>query len=308
MKIVRTVLGDIAPDALGVTLCHEHLFTNPPRWAREKDSDMVLDRIEAAIGEVADFDGLGGGSLIEMTTADYGRNAAALHAVAEQTSVNIISASGYQKGIYYPDTVADESAAQVADRFIEDVTVGIDGTAARAGVIKFGTCRTDEIRADERKVQEAVARTHLVTGAPISTHCQAGTLGTQQANGFAALGVDPGRVLIGHLDRNLDYGYLREVAETGVWLGFDHWTKPKYPSDDLRVQYIEQLFSEGHTRVMVSGDLGRPSYQPHYGGTPGFAGLLKQIRERLSAEIADTVFVNNPREFFAFEPEEARKP
>ncbi|GAA3723002.1 phosphotriesterase family protein [Gordonia hankookensis] len=304
MTAIRTVLGDIAPDDLGVTLCHEHLFTNPPRWARERDHDMVLDKVDAAIGEVADFNSLGGGALIEMTTEDYGRNAAGLLAVAEASRVHVVSASGYQKGIYYPDTVATESVDEISRRFVTDVTVGIDGTSARAGVIKFGTCRTDEIREDERKVQEAVARAHLSTGAPISTHCQAGTLGTLQANGFADLGVDPARVLIGHLDRNLDYGYLREVAQTGVWLGFDHWTKPKYPSDELRVSCIEQLFAEGYTQVMVSGDLGRPSYQPHHGGSPGFAGLLKQIRERLPAEIAETVFLTNPREFFAFTPTE----
>ncbi len=300
MTFVRTILGDIDPDDLGVTLCHEHLFTKPPKWARDQDNDMVLDNVDAAIAEVEDFDGIGGGGLIEMTTVDYGRNARALLAVAEASAVHIISASGYQKGIYYPASVAGDSVEDIAARFVSDITVGMDGTRARAGVIKFGTCRTDHIRDDEGKVQHAVAQAHLATGAPISTHCQAGTLGTLQANGFADLGVDPANVLIGHLDRNLDYGYLREVASTGSWLGFDHWTKPKYPSDELRVEYIERLFSEGHTRVMVSGDLGRPSYQPHHGGGPGFAGLLKNFRERLPVDIAEQVLSANPREFFAF--------
>lgn len=304
MPVIRTVLGDIAPESLGVTLCHEHLFTNPPKWAQDKDPDMVLDRVDAAIGEVTDFDSLGGGALVEMTTADYGRRGDGLLAVARATPVHIISASGYQKGIYYPESVATESVEEIAARFAADVTTGVDGTSARAGVIKFGTCRTDEIRADERKVQKAVARAHLETGAPISTHCQAGTLGDLQANGFADLGVDPDHVLIGHLDRNLDYDYLRKVAKTGVWLGFDHWTKPKYPSDDLRVDHIRRLADEGFTKIMVSGDLGRPSYQPHHGGTPGFAGLLKQIRDRLPADIAERVFVQNPRTFFAFTPRE----
>ncbi len=302
MPIIRTVLGDIAPEDLGVTLCHEHLLTNPPQWARDQDDDMVLHDIDAAIGEVADFKRHGGGALIEMTTEDYGRDAAGLLAIAEESPVQIISATGYQKGIYYPESVAAESIDEIAQRFITDIMVGIDGTSARSGVIKFGTCQTDRIREDERKVQHAVARAHLETGAPVSTHCQAGTLGALQANGFADLGVDPSNVLIGHLDRNLDYGYLQEVAQTGVWLGFDHWTKPKYPSDELRVEYIERLFSEGYTRVMVSGDLGRPSYQMRYGGTPGFAGLLQQVRERLDAEIAETVFLTNPREFFSFSP------
>ncbi len=69
---------------------------------------------------------------------------------------------------------------------------------------------------------------------------------------------------------------------------------------------MRRLFDEGYTKIMVSGDLGRPSYQPHHGGGPGFAGLLKQIRDRLPADIAERVFVDNPREFFAFTPREGQ--
>jgi len=300
--IVRTVLGDIDPAELGQTLCHEHLFTNPPAWATHEDSDMVLHNVDNAVSELDDFMAVGGGAVIEMTTADYGRNAEKLLAAAGRTAVHVVSASGYQKGIYYPDSVETESVDELAQRFVEDVTVGIDGTTARAGVIKYGTCRTDRIRDDEEKVQKATARAHLATGAPISTHCQAGTLGTVQVAGFEDHGVDPNRVLIGHVDRNLDYDYIRTLAGTGVWLGFDHWTKPKYPSDDIRISFVEKLFDEGFTKIMVSGDLGRPSYQPSYGGTPGFAGLTTQVQGRMNDKLIHQLFVVNPSQFFAFEP------
>lgn len=300
--IVRTVLGDIDPAELGVTLCHEHLFTKPPAWATNEDSDMVLDNVDNAVSELADFEAVGGGALIEMTTADYGRNAAKLLAAASRSDVHVVSASGYQKGIYYPDSVEADSVDDVAQRFIDDVTVGVDGTDLRAGVIKYGTCRTDHIRDDEKKVQRAVSRAHLATGVPISTHCQAGKLGTVQVAGFEEHGVDPDRVLIGHVDRNLDYDYVRELASTGVWIGFDHWTKPKYPSDDIRISFVERLFDDGFTKVMVSGDLGRPSYQPSYGGTPGFAGLTRRVQARMNDKLIHQLFVVNPAQFFAFEP------
>ncbi|MBY6414639.1 phosphotriesterase [Rhodococcus sp. BP-252] len=300
--IVRTVLGDIDPAELGVTLCHEHLFTKPPAWATNEDSDMVLDNVDNAVSELGDFEAVGGGALIEMTTADYGRNAAKLLAAASRSDVHVVSASGYQKGVYYPDSVEADSVDDVAQRFIDDVTVGVDGTDLRAGVIKYGTCRTDRIRDDEKKVQRAVSRAHLATGAPISTHCQAGKLGTVQVAGFEEHGVDPDRVLIGHVDRNLDYDYVRELASTGVWIGFDHWTKPKYPSDDIRISFVERLFDDGFTKVMVSGDLGRPSYQPSYGGTPGFAGLTRRVQARMNDKLIHQLFVVNPAQFFAFEP------
>ncbi|WP_132992691.1 phosphotriesterase [Gordonia zhaorongruii] len=305
MAIIRTVLRDIEPEELGVTLCHEHLFTGPPLWARSKDSDMVLADVDAAVGEIRDFSAVDGGALIEMTTEDYGRDIEGLLAVARAASPHLISATGYQKGIYYPESVETESVDSIAARFVSDIVEGIDGTAARSGVIKFGTCRTDEIRGDERKVQEAVASAHLQTGAPIATHCQAGTLGDAQVARFRDLGVSPDRILIGHLDRCLDYNYVRSIAVTGAWLGFDHWTKPKYPSDEVRGDFVQRLFEEGFTRIMISGDLGRPSYQPHHGGTPGFAGLLTQVRDRLPASIIGQATITNPREFFAFEPKAA---
>ncbi|MDV6263716.1 phosphotriesterase family protein [Rhodococcoides yunnanense] len=300
--IVRTVLGDIDPRDLGHTLCHEHLFTAPPEWATREDADMTLDSVENAVAELNDFEKMGGGALVEMTTADYGRDPVGLLAAAKRSTVHVISASGYQKGIYYPDSVASDGEDELAQRFIDDVSTGVDGTALRSGVIKYGTCRTDRILDDEKKVLKATARAHVATGAPISTHCQAGTLGDLQVAGFEENGVDPARVLIGHVDRNLDYDYIRGVADTGAWLGFDHWTKPKYPSDDIRISFVEKLFDEGFTKIMVSGDLGRPSYQPSYGGAPGFSGLLSQVRSRMNDDMIHQIFVVNPAQFFAFEP------
>ncbi|MBM9466557.1 phosphotriesterase family protein [Nakamurella leprariae] len=300
--IVRTVRGDIAPSALGVTLCHEHLFTRPPSWAVDLDDDMVLDDVDRAVTELQHFAGVGGGALIEMTTADYGRDPVGLAAAAARSTVHVVSASGYQKGIYYPESLQEETVESLTARFVTDITVGIDGSGPRCGVLKYGTCRTDFIRDDEQKVQRATAAAHLATGVPISTHCQAGTLGDVQVAGFRSAGVEPGRLLIGHVDRNLDYDYIRGIAATGAWLGFDHWTKPKYPSDDRRIEFVHRLFDEGFTRIMASGDLGRPSYQPSWGGTPGFSGILEQVRARMDDATAQRVFVDNPREFFAFEP------
>lgn len=307
MSAIRTILRDIAPEELGTTLCHEHLFTNPPAWAQADDADMVLSGVNAAVGECDDFAAVGGGALIEMTTPDYGRDVHGLLEVAKRSGPHVIAATGYQKGIYYPSSVETESIEDIAGRFINDVVAGMDGTEARAGVVKFGTCRTDHIRDDEQKIQRAVGLTHERTGVPIATHCQAGTLGDLQVGSFGELGVAPERILIGHLDRNLDYDYIRSIAQTGAWLGFDHWTKPKYPSDEIRAEFIRKLLDEGFSRIMISGDLGRPSYQPHHGGTPGFAGLLTSVKQRFPDDVWELLTVSNPRDFFSFNDKEANR-
>lgn len=297
--------GDVSASSLGITLCHEHLLTRPPQWALEVDADLLLSDPDKAATELDTYAAAGGGALVEMTTTDYGRDAAALLGVAERSDVRVVAATGYQKGIYYPDGLHETPVEDLASRMVEDVSVGMDGTRARAGVIKFGTCRTDRIRDDEGAVLSAVASAHLASGAPISTHTQAGTLGDVQLERFVDAGVPPASVLIGHVDRNLDPGYLRAMAQGGAWLGFDHWTKSKYAEDDDRVAQVRGLLEAGHDRIMVSGDLGRPSYQLAHGGGPGFSGILETVRGRLGDEIADLVLVRNPARFFAFEPVEA---
>jgi predicted metal-dependent phosphotriesterase family hydrolase len=298
--IVRTLAGDIPPAALGLTLSHEHLIAHAPADLGARDPDLSFGTVEGARAELEALAAAGGRAVVEMTTADYGRDAAGALRAAEGTGVHVIQATGLQKGTTYPPSVEHAGVDELAAAMVADVREGIDGAAARAGVIKAGTCGTEAMRDDERKVFAAVAAAHHATGAPISTHLQAGTLGHEQLDAFAQGGVDPGRVLLGHLDRNLDWDYHRSLAERGCWLGYDHVTKSKYAPDETRAEFIGRLLEQGHDRILVSGDLGRGSYQPAYGGAPGFTGVLARLRELLDAATLELLTVTNPARFFAF--------
>lgn len=298
--IVRTVLGDVEPAELGVTMCHEHLIAKaPPSFT---DPDLSFGTVEGAVAELEALHRAGGEALVEMTTPDYGRDIAGVVAAAERSSVHVIQTTGLQKGTTYPPEVETATIEKLRAPMVADVRDGIDGGEARAGVIKAGTCREHEVLELERKVFQAVAEAHLETGAPISNHLQAGRLGHEQLDMLESHGVSPDRVLLGHLDRALDFDYHRSLAERGAWLGYDHFTKAKYAPDSERVRTIERLLEAGCDRIMVAGDLGRGSYQPAYGGSPGFAGVLSKAREMLGEEISRLVFVDNPARFFAFEP------
>lgn len=301
-EIVRTVLGDIEPQRLGVTLCHEHLLaTAPPPLA--EDPDLSFGTIEGATAELGALEAAGGGALVEMTTPDYGRDIAGVLAAARASNVHVIQVAGLQKGTTFPPEVAEQSVEEIAAPMIRDVSEGIPGgEGARAGVLKAGTCREDEVLDIERRVFEAVARAHLATGAPISNHLQAGRLGHEQLDMLESHGVSPDRVLLGHLDRAIDFDYHRSLAERGAWLGYDHFTKAKYFPDELRVETINRLIEAGYSRIMIAGDLGRGSYQPAYGGAPGFAGVLRKATEMLDPETRRLIFIDNPAKFFAFEP------
>lgn len=270
--MIRTVTGDIEPAALGMTYPHEHLLTQP--GAHVTDDDLRMNSEAAAIRELTHFRTAGGHGLVEMTTVDYGRQHEGLRRVAEATDTAIICPTGYIKDVSLRPFVEDRSINEIADWMISEIEAGIEGTAIRAGVIKAGSSR-DQITDAEEKVFRAAARAHRETGAPISTHTEAGTMGLEQVELLKSEGVAPERILIGHCDRKMDLEYHIELAQTGTILGYDQISKEKYYPDRLRVEFIRELVEKGFERqIILSGDMARKSYWTSYGGGPGLTFVL----------------------------------
>jgi phosphotriesterase-related protein len=303
--IVRTVLGDIAPDVLGFTLSHEHVFARPP--ADVTDSDFHLDDEARSVAELARFRTVGGSAIVEMTTRDYGNDPAALARISRAAGVHVIAATGFNKGKFANRISSGMTTAEIAAWMIGEVQSGVAGTTVRAGLIKVASGLNGP-GADERRVFEAAAEGHRATGVPISTHTEKGTWADGQIALLTSLGVAPNRMLIGHLDLKPDLGYLREVAEAGVFLGFDQFSKAKYLADSARIDLIAHLAEEGHhNQIVISGDLARRSYLTAWGGGPGYryflTDLMLQFAERgISEALYRSFAVANPRRLFAFTP------
>lgn len=300
-SFIRTVLGDIDPGSLGSTLIHEHLYTAPPAYVLQDDPDLEFGTLEGATSELMDFAAVGGGAMCELTTVDYGRDVGVSIEAARRSGVHVIQATGYQKGIYYPAGTTRRSVDALAAQFAADITDGIDGTDARAGLVKIGTCSTEAIWEIEKKVLRAAARAAARTGAPVLSHTQSGFLGHEQVDICLDEGLDPDQICIGHVDRNLEWDYLESLMARGVWLALDQWTKDKYGSDEGRADMVHRLADRGWDRVMVSGDLGRLRYQPAYGGSPGFGRCLTAIESALKDEATiRRVLIDNPSTFLQF--------
>lgn len=301
--IVRTILGDIAPDALGLTLGHEHVYADPPDVA---DEDLHLDGEAKSIAELMSFRAAGGGAVIDMTTIDYGRHATIVGRVSKATGVHVIVPTGFNKARFADSFSSRMTTGEIAAWMIGEVREGIDG-AGRAGLVKASSSLDGPLE-HERRVFEAAAEAHLATGAPISTHTEKGTWGDGQVSLLTGLGVPASSILIGHLDLKPDIGYLREVAATGVYLGFDQFSKAKYLSDAVRIELVATLVAEGHAdRIMISGDLARRSYLSAWGGSPGYAWFLRGLRDAFAASgIGQAQYLSmlrdNPSRFLAFDP------
>jgi phosphotriesterase-related protein len=305
--MIRTVTGDIAPANLGMTYPHEHLLTQP--GAHVTDRDLEMDSEAAAIKELMHFRAAGGHGIVEMTTRDYGRKPEGLRRVAEATDTAVVCVTGFIKDASLRPFVENRSISDIADEMIREVEDGIDGTSIRAGVIKAGSSR-DKITDAEEKVFRAAAIAHKETGAPISTHTEAGTMGLEQVALLRSEGVSPERILIGHCDRRMDIEYHMELAQTGAILGYDQFSKEKYYPDSLRIEFLVRLVKAGFGKqVILSADMARKSYWTSYGGGPGLTFVLWRIvpwlhSEGLTREETDQMLIETPRRLLTIQKEQ----
>lgn len=294
------MLGDVAPETLGLTLCHEHLVTAPAPRLRDGD-DLLLDDPAKAVAELGVFRQAGGGALIELTVAEFGRDVRALREISAQSGVQVVATTGHVSVDYW-DGVIDVpalSVEQLVEEMTADLTVGMDGSGVRAGIIKAGSSR-DEVTDAEERVLTAAGITQRRTGSPITTHTTAGTMAPDQARILLAAGADPRRVCLGHLDRRLLYPELRALARQGFLLGFDCISKDWYEPDAKRVETVARLVDDGLVEhVVLSGDLARRSSWVSWGGGPGYSYIPWRFvpwlrRQGLEEQAIRQITVGNP--------------
>jgi phosphotriesterase-related protein len=259
MATVNSVLGPLDTADLGFTLTHEHLFTASAGIQQTfpelfGDFEKLREQVEWSLNEAKDG---GVKTIVDLSTMDLGRDIRFIKEMAERTGVQIIAATGIWRDI--PRALWTRSPNEIAALFVRELTVGIEGTGIKAGIIKVandmgGVTKEGEI------ILRAAARAAQQTGVRISTHTYAPErVGEQQVAIFEDEGFDLNRVYIGHSNDTTDLDYLLGLVKRGVWLGLDrHQTSmPIGPDWEGRTQTLASLIKEGvGDRVMVSHDWG----------------------------------------------------
>jgi 5-phospho-D-xylono-1,4-lactonase len=307
--VVVTVLGPIAPEQLGVTDAHDHLFLRTPALAGQE-----FDDAGKAIEEVKSAKPGGLQAIVEVTPIGLGRNPAGMRAVAEATGIHIVAATGYHRDAHYPPShwVREASVEFLAERILTDLKDGMHPAdwltdvpldRARAGVIKAGASYQRISPLEERRLI-AAAMGHRETGAAILVHTEIGTCAHAIIDMLTREGVKPGRIILAHLDRNPDFELHAEVAASGVMLEYDTPGRIKYRPDSQLLDLMEAMAAGGHSDRMLLGlDLGQRDYFRAYGGGPGLAYLMEEFVPRLRRRIGDAamraVLVANAARAFA---------
>jgi phosphotriesterase-related protein len=293
-RTVRTVLGDIAPELLGVTDAHDHLFL-----ASRALPGQELDDAGAALTEIAAFAALGGRAVVQWTPWGMGRRADALPDLSRRSDVHIVSATGLHQARHYEPTVLQAVHGGLAELFVRELTEG----APRAGLIKVAGAfhHLDE---HARHVIAAAAEAHHGTDAPIGVHLEGGTAALDVLHLLCDVhGVPPHRVLLGHLHRFPDPEIHRQVAAAGAFVALDGPSRAHHATDWRLLGAIAALVDGGHAdQLLLGGDTVTPAARSTADG-PGMPFLLSGLRPRiereLGADVADAIFVRNPARAFA---------
>jgi phosphotriesterase-related protein len=306
---VVTVLGPIAPEELGVTDAHDHLFLRTPALPGQEFDDPAR-----AIAEVGSATGGGLQAIVEVTPIGCGRRPAGMRAVAESTGVHVVAATGYHRDAHYPQGswVQEASVELLANRIVTDLTEGMHPDdwlteapldSARAGVIKAGASY-QHISALEQRRLVAAAIGNRETGAAILVHTEIGTCAHEIIDMLTREGVRAERIILAHLDRNPDLDLHAEVAARGVTLEYDTPGRIKYRPDSQLLDLIAGMVGAGHgDRLLLGLDLGQRDYFRAYGGGPGLTYLMDtfvpRLRRRIGDQAVHAILVANAARAFA---------
>lgn len=286
---------------MGYTLMHEHTVVDLS--GVKGDEDCRLDCMTETIAEYKHLRALGVTTIVDVTNEGMGRNPVRVCQIAEESGIDIIQSTGFYKEPFLPTWFYEKSVQELADYIISELEDGIhgaDGTGPRAGMIgEIGTSR-NEMKPAERKLFEAAVVAAKHTGAPIYTHTTLGTCALEQAAFFSASGLDPSRIVIGHMDLSGNLKEIRSVMDTGTNVGFDTVGKNNYFPDTGRVALLRKLEDDGLLdQVVLSMDLTRKSHLKSRGGI-GYAYLLETFlpmlrRAGLREESIEKMLIQNPK-------------
>lgn len=313
-KKIQTVCGPIDPEALGITLMHEHLLWDITNWWRgepqemsqkkyvyepvtlqnrgwitwhlQKNKDnMIQNDIEVAIEEVNLYQRAGGCSLVDATLEDIGRDPKALRAISKETGLNIVMGSGYYVESTHPAYLKGMSKEDIAQRIIDEFTNGVGFDQIKPGIIgEIGISSIDN--EEEFKSLRGAAIAQRETGAALTIHPPLFEESYHKIiDAVEEEGADLSKVILSHCDstlENMDFHY--SLAERGVTVEYDLFgleclagEEIFLPHDLQRIRSVKSMIEHGYgDRVTVSHDTAYKINLVRYGGY-GYGHICNNI-------------------------------
>jgi len=310
--MIETVVGPLAPGDLGRTLPHEHVFVaqqetlqnfnhawGEPWW----DEDV---RVADAVAKLRAVRAAGITTLVDPTAIGLGRDIPRIKRINEEVELNIVVCTGLYAFMELPHFLKYRTVDALAELFVRELQDGIGDTGVKAAFLK---CAVEEhgLAGDLPTIVAAVAAAAAETGAPVMVHTNAAArTGPLALEALTKAGVDPTKIVVAHAGDSNDLDYLRQLGESGAFLGFDRFNIPHFNPDERRIETVLALLAEGYAdRIHFSHDAA--CFYDFMIGNPAFADerpdylhisnvILPALREQgvTDAQI-DQITVDNPR-------------
>ena len=294
MSHIKTVLGNIPEQDLGITLAHEHIccyseYLYQMLGRSYLDKEKLSDVAVTFLKEMKERYTLS--TFIDCTPVNIGRNIPLLRQISGKSGVHIICSTGF----YYTDepVLYRSSVDVLADHIV------YDAKKVNAGIIKCAV-ENAELSPFNEKILRATAQAQLKLHLPIVMHSNA-----CNKNGRSALeillseGVKPQSLTVGHLSDTEDLAYIEQIAKYGCFIGLDRLhniTSEEYIT--RKVNSIHYLCDNGYTRqVLLSHDA------PFFSGfqeepiileRPRLPYCFDYILPRLPKPLAEEIMIKNP--------------
>jgi phosphotriesterase-related protein len=299
---VQTVTGSKLVSELGATLMHEHIVTDlrDPE-ARHPEDYNREEAIRIALPHLQRLRKAGCRTLVEITPIHIGRDPSALRTLAGRSGLNIVCATGIYgaaKQRFIPVYALEESAEQLAERYIREFRQGIGDTGVKPGILKTGVNPDTPLPDIERKLVKAAALAHMETGLTVASHTGPGGPALEELQVISAVGMSPKSFIWVHAQNEKDHDMHRQVAREGAWVEFDG-IGPK--SIDWHLECVRTMAEAGLLqRTLISQDAGwyHPG-EPKGGAYRGYTLLFKEFVPKLrksgfSRQEIDQLLVKNP--------------
>ena len=314
MPTVETVRGPVDAGELGTTLMHEHVIIMQPEALQNYGHAFgpsywdEQERLDDAVAKLSAVREAGIRTIVDPTVPGLGRYIPRMQKLNAAVDLNIVVASGVYAFLELPNFLAYRSVDAIAELFVREIQEGIDDTGVKAAFLKCAVERHGVI-GDIPRILAAIAAAAVETGVPVMVHTNAeARTGLDALEALTGHGVKPEQIVIAHAGDSNDLSYLREIADSGAWLGCDRFGIEHFNPLADRIKTLLALLAEGYgNRVHLSHDAA--CFLDFFVGNPFFAEekpdyllisnrVLPALRqEGVTQAQIDEMMIENPRRF-----------
>ncbi|MGB3589015.1 MAG: phosphotriesterase [Tunicatimonas sp.] len=308
---IYTVTGAISANDLGVCLTHEHIMSNFGAERSYQPNYDVAALKAQALPYLKHIKSLGVASILDCTTAYFGRDVSLLKELSEESEIHLITNTGYYGAAndrYVPEHAYQETAEQLAERWINEFEQGIDQTGIRPGFIKIAA-DSGAVSDIDKKLMRAALQTSRATGLTIACHTGDNPAVPKLAQELMdEENVQPSAWIWTHAHQMKTSEELTGAAKAGMWISLDGLrigggdTEADQATLDRHLQHLLALKEQRLlSKVLISHDGNSfprgGAIRPYEGIFTQFIPLLKE--NGFTKREINQLLVNNPQRAFA---------